>query len=429
MTRAPLSCCLLALAALPACDDDAASGPVTITAARARTPAGQPTWGSPVAGVDVFVTRLDGSLGERGVTDAEGRLVLTADRGAWVTAVITTGPASNRSHRVRSVAGVEPGDTLDLLVADAGVPTTSLGTFMYSWQAVPPPAQTIVSITDRCGDHMIVPPGTGSQLLTALYEHCAGDSDVLYLAHQGPAIAASSLHTPVARPPGGTHAVAAWTPPETRATRLHDLPADVATVTYWLAPMVGTRISIVAGNIAGVQGTTPMNGAAEADVTWPAGVAGAMLHAELRHAAGAAQRLDVWTTRAGAIDVAADPLLPWITAAPVHDAAARTVTWTETAGAPADGVNVVIPYRDGTWQLLAPAGEPLAVFPPLPDDVAALLVPPATPPAPRVRLFAYDAIGDYRGLRNLPEIVSEALWYVADRHGIERALTSSSPGS
>lgn len=426
MTRAIPLATLLALALLSACDDGG-GGPVTVTVARERIPVGQPAWGGGIAGITVVVTRADGSIGERGITDSDGRVQLAADAGAWITAATPAGSQGNPQFRLKTIADVEPGDELAFVVDGAGVPTTSLGTFMYSWQAVTPPASSIVSVTDRCGDHMIIPPASGNQVLVSLFDHCAGDSDVLYLAHGGPSIVASSLRPRIARAPGGSDAVAAWEPTAPRATRLDDLPAEVQTVTYFVAPVLGTRISTVAGHAGGVTNATPTNGAAEIALPWPAGVDDAFLHADLRHASGATQRLDVWTT--GAIDASAGALLPWVTAAPTWDVGTRTVAWTETAGATPDATLVVGFYRSGDWQMLVPPGATTATFPPLPPELESMLTPSTNPLPGRVRHFDFARVDGYRAFRRLPEVAHDNLRYLGDRAGIDRALTSSSPGS
>lgn len=376
------------------------TGPVTVTVtlfprAFQLPPNGPPP---PVPNIPVIVTHPDGSIGARGTTDAAGRVTLEVQPGSWVTAIfrVTTTPAR---AIVKTIAGVEPGDELVINGIGTSVPPTS-APFTYAWPALPAGA-TYATVTDRCGRYATV---SGTSVAARTEPYCAGASGALFLAISTVTGLHSYAHLPsVARVPGETYTAGPWQPAGTLPITVTDLPPQT-TALAWL-DVGGLVPGDVQANGSGSHNLPPVGGAATVTVPWPPPVTRAHVMVSFGHVPSqVVQTLQVRTDAAGSVSVSAGALLPFITTPATADLAARTIAWTQTAGAPPDGIHLELWHPTADWIMLVPPGATQYAFPRMPPDVADA-VPPTTGSAVAAYayLLEYDHVTSYRAMRHLPD--------------------------
>lgn len=390
-----------------------ATGPVTVRVLRPRTPM-PPV---PLGGVIVFASRADGSIGDRGLTDAAGEATLQVEPGGSVTARVAV---EGNSHQLSSILGVEPGDVLTIDPQRELLGSTGPG-ITYGWPTPPDDDQALaydaVVVNDGCWHRTLqtfapdppLPPlplaGT-----VGLVAGCGADPrDVVITHYDTDHLARYAILPGVPAIAGSTVSVAAWSVPDTTftATATGLLPA-IHAYSGLPGPVVNghwvrgrSRLAVTSAGAATV--ATPWASAFTSARIWH------HVSSDLFGVQSCVEDVPAGA-RATTLDGAA--LIPMINTGPV-DLVARRVTWTQSSGAAHDEARVDLGYFGPgiqphvAWSLRASSAVTAVTLPALPADLHALTLQPTFSASATVSLYDLGTIEGWRAMRALSYWVPE----------------------
>ena len=394
-------------ATIDAAIDAGPSGPVTVRVARPRSPSPS----LPLSGILVFASHPDGSLGTRGVTDANGEVTLSAQAGSTVTALLSD---DGRARVLSSILGVEPGDVLTIDPEREGLGTAGPGV-TYTWPQTPDADNSLsfdaVMINDGCWHRSVmtfapdppIPPLPTAGTL-GLVPGCGADPrDVVVLHYDTDHLARYALlhGVPAAvavRPIGG------WSLPDTTFTaRAVGLPAYVNSFGGVPSPVIhghsmAPRLDTAAPTAGNATLTTPWVSAFGEARVWY--FAGSNLY-------GATSCFD--DVPAGVHDVTFDGAeLPTMVGTSSIAPATRRVTWDRSPGPDPDEIRVTLRYYGPhisplvDWTLRAPGTADDVVLPELPPELAEATLLPSYSTYTSVAFFDLETVTDWPTMRALP---------------------------
>ncbi len=380
-------------------------GPVTVRVARPR----RPSPSLPLAGILVFASRLDGSVGERGVTDASGEVTLAVESGGAVTALVS----DDGVYRVlSSILAVEPGDVLTIDPQREQLGFTGPGV-TYTWPQTPDADGLLffdaVHINDGCWHRAVITAAPDPPLpplptmgTVGLVPGCGPDPRDVAIIHYDPDLARYAFLRGVPAVPG-VQPIAAWSLPDTTFTaRAVGLPAHVRNYSGVPSPVVHGHS--MDGRSASVR---PTAGSATHTTRWASAFPAArVLHRISSDVYGVASCYE--DAPPGVLDVTLDGAdLPAMVGRSAIDPSARRVTWPRSAGADPDEIRVMVNYNGQVqprveWTLRAPGTVDDIVVPALPPELAALTLQFGYSQRSQVTFYDLETVTDWRTMRALP---------------------------
>ena len=394
-------------AAPDAAIDAGPTGPVTVRVARPR----RPSPSLPLSGILVFASHPDGSVGERGVTDASGEVTLAVERGGAVTALLSD---DGRYRVLSSILAVEPGDVLTIDPQREQLGTTGPGV-TYSWPQTPDDDGILmfdaVMINDGCWHRTVYTaapdpplPPLPTSASVGLVPGCGTDPrDVAILHYDTDHLARYALLHGVPAVPG-TQAVAAWSLPDTTFTaRAVGLPT-------YIHGYGGVPSPVIHGHSMDPRGASSSPTAGHATLTTPwvsAFTAARVLHRATGDLYGAVECFD--DVPPGVLDVTVDFAdLPAMVGRSMISVADRRVTWERNGGPDPDEIRVTLDYYgpqlrpDVDWSLRAPGSVDEVIVPALPAELAAITLQPGYSHYTDVAFYDLETVTDWPTMRALP---------------------------
>jgi hypothetical protein len=362
--------------------------------------------GTLVEGVQVLVIQRDGAVGDSGLTDATGTIVLEdVEEGASVTAVYQDG----EQYDLVTIVGVEPGD--ELVFGEHYTPTRAGtdGSLTVSWPQVA--GTYYYNVTGPCGGSNAFGEASTSTTIY-FYSYCqTPTADLQFVAYDTSYNILSSGVVADAPYTGTAVALPAWTAPLSFTVTSNNLPAPVEEVYLGAYAVVdGT------GSLGDTAYTTPVSGSASSTLAmaatgdriaawsslWRPGEFG--VQESYQHLGGAATAATFDTVE-----------LPWVGGILVS-AASRAVTWIQIGEQPYDGAVATASWsryvpdggEGGTytyfdWQIIMPPGTTSFTWQSPPAAIESVLPTRGDAVDGEVMLVDLSSADGYDALRGVPE--------------------------
>lgn len=326
-----------------------------------------------VGGIDIVVTRADGSAGDTALTDASGAATVDVTAGDAVTAVYRTLDGAE----LVTFAGVEPGDTLTFGGYGQAPASTAVGSMRISFPARA--GATEYALHTACGTFEDATGGT--TISYTHYSDCASDTfDILIVAYNAEGVLGHGLLEDVAFVDSGVATLAAWEAATSFTMTVTDLPSFVTDANFSVRSTIGGADAIeITANGA------PAGGTLTATEPWAPGGDGIVATVFFRRTGelGLQAVLEPLAPTTTQWSLSNPTTLPWLGEA-VTSAAAREVTWISEGEGTYDYTLVELRWdlvapdagvRDFFWRLVLPPGTDRFELPALGGALADVMPP------------------------------------------------------
>ncbi len=372
--------------------------------------------GARVENVEVLVYGVDGTLHDRDQTDSSGEVVVDAEPGDSVTAIYDL--VADQDVYVTTVLGVQPGD--ELVFGDRPSATTtgaSIGVMTLAVPTFSAPPDSYAWYWD-CGlsSGSGVPPATVG---ITMYDNCGGSTfSAIFVATIGGQKEWARL---IARPFADATTDAF---PAAQAAGTFDIdftaisPQIDQSYYLYLYSTFGPSLFALTSPSSAYDDTS--DGAMSASLPWTDGGDGARLTEYLYRNGNLGYQYATRRLAAG-VNAVTTPVtpLPWLSDTTLVVAGAGVAQWFIVGSEPYDGGVVDLYWSvdagvakgkgsggstiDFRWNILAPPGTMMLVFPELPEDLAAYAPPTDATIYASTTLEDSSAVDGYDALRALPE--------------------------